>query len=388
MRRKDKVLTLYFTNVEEIHLGKDVFLAPYYLGKELGYKVRIIYPMTETNRTLPSEYRGVQLLPMKMRGDVIHSRLMRRLVMLSMWFRYIMHSDVFMIFHYYDMRTPYMGVFYKLLHPHGKLYVKMDASLIALKDVDDYRNWCEKAYKNFWHWMFAKVVNCITCETRASYNLIMHSRATMYKFRNQLFIMPNAFDDETLAKMNIQVKTFGEKKNQFITVGRIGAPEKNNEMLLKALEKVNMEEWSMIVVGPYDESFAQKISAFYRKNPDKRQCVKFLGNVSDKKNLWELYNKSKVFVFTSKTESSALVFVEANAFHNYIVSTNVGSFLDIVKDGEYGECVQQNDIDDLALKMQNIIEGKTKIDCYDNNYKGMMWSEIIKPVAVKLRNKE
>ena len=45
-------LTLIFRCFEEVHLGKDVFLVPYYLGKRLGYEVTIVYPLTGTNKKL------------------------------------------------------------------------------------------------------------------------------------------------------------------------------------------------------------------------------------------------------------------------------------------------------------------------------------------------
>lgn len=43
-------LTLLFENVEHVHLGKDVFLFPYYLGKRYGMNVNIVYPQTPTNK--------------------------------------------------------------------------------------------------------------------------------------------------------------------------------------------------------------------------------------------------------------------------------------------------------------------------------------------------
>ena len=57
MKRK-KNITLIFNSIEEEHLGKDVFLTPFYLGRALGYVVNIVYGPTETNRTMPKEWRG------------------------------------------------------------------------------------------------------------------------------------------------------------------------------------------------------------------------------------------------------------------------------------------------------------------------------------------
>lgn len=383
MAGKKRTLTLIFSNVEEAHLGKDVFLVPYYLGKELGCEVSIYFPQTETNKNLPSTHRGVKLCPIPKREG--ENKFIRRAKTLFTLLKVFRQSDVLMLFHYYYMMTPYMGVIYKLLRPSGRLYVKMDASLIALKQEDDYNDLFEKTWKNCWHWMFAKKVDCITCETRASYDMIMKSKATMYKFRNDLFIMPNAFDDEMLDAVGIQPKRFEEKQNQFLTVGRIGSPEKNNEMLLRALSRVDMKDWTMKIVGPYDDDFAAKIQQFFNDNPEKKNNIFFTGNISDKKQLWEIYNTSKIFVFTSVTESYALVYVESNIFRDYILSTDVGSFRDVTEDEKYGDSVPQDDDKALAEKMQAIIDGTTDVNVYPSDYKGLMWTEVIKPVANKLR---
>lgn len=63
-------LTLIFKHFEIEHFGKDVFLVPYYLGKQYQCDVTIVYPLTKTNQHFPSEVRGVQLRPQKgMRND-------------------------------------------------------------------------------------------------------------------------------------------------------------------------------------------------------------------------------------------------------------------------------------------------------------------------------
>ena len=383
---KHKVLTLYFGNVEYVHLGKDVFLVPYYLGKELGCHVRIIYPMTFTNKNLPRFYRGAELIPLSYKGNPIKNKLLKLFVFVYFYIKYVLPSDVFMLFHYYYLRNIQLGVVYKLLHPKGKLYLKMDASIIALKDEDNYKNFIIKKYNDIWHVLFALLVDCITCETKACYEKILNSSSSSYRFRRQLFVMPNAFDDEALEELNISIKSFKEKKNQFITVSRIDDPGKNTEMLLQALGRVDLKDWSFIIVGPYDSMYNNRIEDFFVQNPDKKENVLFTGSISDKSQLWKLYNESKVLVFTSRYESCGLIFVEGNMFHNYILSTDVGAFSDVVKDGKYGESVPQDSFVDLASKMQSIIDGVVDINRYSLDDWGLKWSDVIKPVADKLRN--
>lgn len=66
---KKRKLVLVFNDVERVHLVKDVFLVPYYLGKRLDMEVSIVYPPTETNVDLPSSHRGVKLIRLP-KGDI------------------------------------------------------------------------------------------------------------------------------------------------------------------------------------------------------------------------------------------------------------------------------------------------------------------------------
>lgn len=62
MNKSIERIVLLFSNVELTHLGKDVFLVPYYLGKAFDLEVNIIFPATDTNTELPQSYRGVNLI--------------------------------------------------------------------------------------------------------------------------------------------------------------------------------------------------------------------------------------------------------------------------------------------------------------------------------------
>ncbi|MCS2392464.1 glycosyltransferase [Bacteroides fragilis] len=70
--------------------------------------------------------------------------------------------------------------------------------------------------------------------------------------------------------------------------------------------------------------------------------------MNDKRTLWEYYNRSKVFVLTSRCESYGLVLNEAKRFRNFIVSTNVGAFEDLVESGKYGCEIPQDNADYLT----------------------------------------
>lgn len=139
-------------------------------------------------------------------------------------------------------------------------------------------------------------------------------------------------------------------------------------MLLEALKIVDLQDWKFYLIGPMEANLKADIEKFYYHFPEKRNQVILTGPIYDKKELWEYYNRSKVFVLTSRWESYALVLSEAQRFRNYILSTNVGAFNDITEHGKYGISINQEDVSDLVDKMNSIISNKINIDVYDANF--------------------
>lgn len=109
--------------------------------------------------------------------------------------------------------------------------------------------------------------------------------------------------------------------------------------------------------------------SFTKKNPEKREQIYFVGEIKDKEELWGWYNKSKVFVLTSRWESYGLALNEAKRFKNYIISTRVGAAEDIIDKEKYGLFIGQEDNVNLANILSQIINKEINIDVYQD-YKG------------------
>ena len=137
-----KRLTLIFNHFEVEHLGKDVFLLPYYLKRKGGYKTEIVYPRTETNKNFPSVLRGVHLFPLNMRGKEGDFFICRELNFLCYLLRNASRIDVFLRFHY-TLMTALMILMYKFLNRKGKAYVKLDGYM----DAEDYYRHLEDKYQ-------------------------------------------------------------------------------------------------------------------------------------------------------------------------------------------------------------------------------------------------
>jgi len=169
-----------------------------------------------------------------------------------------------------------------------------------------------------------------------------------------------------MEKLDIVKREFEQKENLLITVGRIGHKDKNNEMMLAALDGVDMGDWKFKLVGNVEKEFIKSYDDFILKNPDKKDKVILTGAIYVRNELWEIYNKAKVFVLTSPKECMAQVFSEALAFGNYILTTNVAGNIEISDKGKLGRIIDVGDVEALRASLQNIFESKIDLE---TNYK-------------------
>lgn len=383
--QRNKNLTLFFEFFDYEHLGKDPFMVPYYLGRMLGYSVTILYPMNEHNKDLPSVVKGVKLIPLPLYGTERSRRTIRYYAFFKYLWKHAREIDVFMRFFYADSLT----LLYKFLNPQGKVYVKMDVNPMNIEVESRKRPSWQKIAKGMKTRYFDSKVDIISCETSLAYGKLRECEKSKLHWGDKLVMMPNGFDEELLQSLDLKEKSFTEKENLIITVGRLGTSPKNTNMFLRALAKADLADWKCCLIGPITPELQSEISNFYLENPDKKDSVVFTGPIYDKKELWEYYNRSKLFVLTSKWESYALVFTEAQRFRNYILSTHVGAIDDVIQDGRYGMLVEQEDGDGLARKIEQIITGENGIaHVYDDfDPSSLSWSSRLEIIADKLKGK-
>lgn len=361
---------------ERVHLNKDVGMIPLFLKKKYNFKSTIVFYDTENNRDLQSIENGISLERLKMN---VLNRLKVIEFFLSPMTLYIVKNakkiDYLMLFHLKKQNYLYRFI-YKLFNPNGKVYLKLDLNAIGVNGFECYRQAeLEEIkileFKNFKKsflllkrklgFKFLKKelskFDLISVETREALNEI--NKATLNTLTDKLFLLYNGIsgENQVLAKR----KDYIEKENIIITVGRIGTEVKNNEMLLKALEHVDLRDWKVYFIGPVEPSFIKRTEIYFDKNPNLKNKIFLIGNISDKSSLYNWYARSKVFCMTSYSEGFPLVFPEALYYGNYIVSTKVGADRDITNYGELGQSVDVNAYEQLADILQKIIDGEIKI---------------------------
>lgn len=372
-----KRLTLLWREFNSLELGKDVMLVPYYLGKSLKFDVEIC--MNYADEQLDEITKYIQRTGVTIVRKPIGYTHFRRI---SAYFKYLLSNarktDLLMCFHW-RIETYFSVLFYKFLNPKGKIYIKLD--------TDSGNEFDTTRYKGIKRWILHKLysacihrVNCFSCETSKVYDTICQNTEFGDILKKKLVLMPNGFDEELLQSFNIKERSFEEKENLIITVGRIGTEQKNTEMLLNALQGLDLKDWKVCIIGPIEPNFQETIDKFYQQNPEKHNQIQFIGSINDKRELWEWYNRAKVFVLTSNYESYGIVLTEAKRLNNYIISTPVGAAEDIIGNEAYGSIIALSNFKELSKILQSIINEKKS---FNNNSitTELTWKNIIKNIS-------
>lgn len=369
-------------------LGKDNGMIPIYAHEILGYDSKIV--TCNLKKDLPDKIRGIEIVKiprwLKKIGNFAPFIIFIKRIPLYYWLiKNAKSIDVLMLFHI--TKCSYWNTYlYKKFNPSGKVYVKADFNLEVYKKELVRTEMTPKNLKEFFkkrreikeynkRRKLVKMVDRISYETKKNYNVMKDSYAGISTV-GKTFYLPNGYDDIYI-KENFKISRFEEKENIFLTVGRLGTYEKNTELILDNLEKVDLKNWKFYLIGPIEQQFQEKINRFFERNPDKKKNIIFTGIIKNKKELYDYYNRAKIFVLSSRYESFGIVLSEALAFNNYILSTDTGAIRDIL-DGTNGEIINENN---LAILMEEIINGKN-IEMDSLKINEFKYSNIIKKVRI------
>lgn len=378
-----KNITLLWRKLNSLEFGKDVVLVPYYLGQALGYQVEICCGYSEEIATQISKRQKKDLH--FVRRPLGYKPLQRIPIYVKYLWQNASRINLLMCFHW-RLETFVNILLYKILNRDGLIYVKLDTESGKEWDLSRCSFIGRTILKIIYNSCLSKV-NVISCETSQPYNSLCHNKYFGDQLRKKLVLMPNAFDEAHLNILRIKERMYDEKENLMITVGRLGTSQKNTEMLLKALEDVDLKEWKFCFIGPIENDFNSIIEQFYKNYPSKRKQIIFKGKIDNKKELWEWYNKAKIFVSTSRRESYGLVLNEAKRFRNYIISTRTGAAEDLIEQEKYGYFIEQEDNIGLSNILSQIVNKQINIDVYHNyDSQKLSYQNMIEVLLKFLRN--
>lgn len=346
---------IFFHDLSDTVLLKDVGEFINELGEKFNHQTEIVH-LKNKNSTLKNIYKKTIITGL----DI---KLHKNLTMYKYIIRKCRNTEYLILFHW--TLTTLLGVLiYKLINADGKVLIKLDMNSRDNNFINS-----NKIRIHIYRTVLKKI-DGISVETIETYKEIKNNFFGI-NISNKILYNPNGFDDKSLITYNIEIKNFHEKDNIMITVGRLGVYQKNTQLLLNALKDVDLKDWKIYFIGPIHQSFKNEINNFFNIYPEKRNQVIFLGNLG-RKELLEFYNKSKVFLLTSRFEGFPLVYPEALFFGNYIVTTDIAAAIDITNENRIGKIIKQDDVNELKKTISSIIEGK--INLYENYLKAIKFS--------------
>jgi glycosyltransferase involved in cell wall biosynthesis len=383
MKQKPTFVTI-FTDTKNFHLVKDVGQLPYFMHKTEGYDaVLISYKNNEEYPYLNKEVKGLKLTFIPDKGRLFYFEL----GILSYLWSFSKSINVLNLFHFKKDHLLYLLI-YKTLNPKGKAYIKLDMDILFFKDYNAflYSKYSLKNYllKGITKWMF-KLTDVFSVETEEARSYL---EKVYPELEQKLICIPNGVDNLYL-KEEIQLRSWEEKEDIIITVGRIGTYQKNTELFLEALKEVELNNWKVYILGPFELPFQTYIDTYFKLNPQLRDKVIFTGNIIDRKELFEWYNRAKIFCLTSRFEGFPITFPEALYFGNHIISTPVSSALQITNYSQFGKVVKAETKDFAAAIQEGIEEGFLTSKRYESTLKfsiaNFTWQGIIKKLSDKLK---
>ena len=146
------------------------------------------------------------------------------------------------------------------------------------------------------------------------------------------------------------------RPHTLLTVDRLVDEQKRFSDLLVALQKLPDFSLHLVGSGP-DEARLRALASELGVG----ERVEFLGFVSDRNRLRELYQNCGVFISTSSWEAVALVMLEAMSCGAPVVATAIPSFRDLISDGVDGLLVPVGAPEDAAQAVRRAFEQQAQL---------------------------
>ena len=336
-----KTFVTIFDRAKNFHLVKDVGQIPYHMHKEFGYESTLVTCKNDDEYSyLNKEVKGLKL-------DFI-SNLKIFKINSGVVFYLIKNArkiDILQQFHIRNY-TLFYAFIYKLFNKKGINYIKADANEKFLLD----RGYVvKKKYLK----TINKNIDYISFETS---DIVERFQKENPITSVKTICIPNGIDERYIEENSI-IKNLDstQKENIIVYVARIGTHQKNTELFLDSIEKINLGDWKVHLIGEIESNFESSIKSFFIKNSHLKDKVIFHGNISSRKKIYDFYSKSKIFCMSSRYEGFPLVYPEVLYFGNYIFTTDVSGAKDITKNGKYGTIINSTNPVEYSRILEKLI---------------------------------
>ncbi len=330
-----RILTMFwYDDAGEVHLYKDVGGIPYALAKYCGWKATFAY--NDANGVIHNEDYERYVKLDRIRFPKILEKIKLRYIKYFQVIKYVYFNapkyDVINFYHCHRFIN-FLCWLAKKRNPDIITYVKLDMGKAGFeKEMKKQKcNGGEKHRDN---------TDLFTVETKKYVDPLND----LNKFKNKVKYLPNGFFSD-LADVDLsKIK----KEKIILTVGRIGTYPKNTELLIESLIELenDLKDWKVYLVGPMTEDFKIWLNNRLVDHSKLKNKIVITGNITDKKELYQIYAKSSIFVLPSRYEGFPLVIQEAMHFACYPIITNCFPAADeVIRTGKngFGDIVNQSE---------------------------------------------
>lgn len=238
------------------------------------------------------------------------------------------------------------GYFYKLYNEKGICYLKCDADY-GIIQVDYLRNTLKR---NVLKYFFNKI-DFYSVESSPVLDIFSKKYSKVLKglfdFPVPYFFLPPE-----------SIKSELKKEKIILTVARLGSHQKNTELLLRAFSKLQLKDWTLVLIGPIENpNFKDSLRLLFVEFPSLESRIFWAGNIVDREEIFEWYQKSSIFCLPSRHESFGIALLEASYFGCYPITTGlneVPAAYDITKNWEYGSLFPNEDESELLKVLQRV----------------------------------
>lgn len=342
-----RMLTIIFENTLKQYLAKDMCAFPYYLGMYYGWNCTYAYFRNEGKLSDADFERYCKLEYLGKADDYQKQKEIAADYIIEHVFDY----DVICFFNYGGTTYRFANLA-KKLNPNIKIYSKLDMSEGGFSHF--YDGTLSRKIKSAVEIWKSRNVDLFTVENSHFYEILRNTRI----FKKRIEWLPNGVSlfhiKESL------VRAHKKRNNTIIAVGRLGIYQKNHQMLIQAMEKVNrklFDDWKVYFIGHDEGGLTEYLQKEYEKCPWLREHVIILGLIDNREKLYRIYAESKILCMTSRWEGFSLVPGEAMYFGMYPVLTNFGTVIeDVTCHRKYGKVVPSEDVNALVTALEETVQ--------------------------------
>ncbi len=365
-REKERLtFATFFPQCENIHLAKDIGMIPYILARDYGYDSLLISYKNGEYPYLRSEVPGLRHIIMK--KGALHgldgfrecvrkrapllARLLDGLVIawdaLPVLIRHGRKIDVLQLYHF-DDESIIVGWMYKLFNGRGMTYLKLD---ISPDTIEEYRERPGKLSEKASIFYRKAPFDILSIETQELYDFLRKDHPLLKTFGDRLYYLPNGID---YGKLSHYMRSFGEKENMVLHLGRLGMPQKATEVVLEAFTRAagGFPGWKLVMIGHMEDGFYRAYEGYFS-----RPGIEYKGFLDSREEVYKYFGRAKVLAAPSRFESFGLVIAEGGALGDLILGSDIPSIREMTNGGEYGYLCKVDDVDCFTRTLRSIMAG-------------------------------